>query len=122
MGPGESALSAIARLAERLEDNLQAYVTGCFLPWASAQAKDANGESFLAWLVCNDGDAFALSRPLLAIGSAHTETTNAVDEQWRSTVLVVDQAKSTPEAPALEILSLAGKEPKRLIFDILNNS
>merc|ERR1712217_640580 len=93
---GESLLSGIARLTEVLQNDPQSYVSGYFLPWASAQLADMDRETFIAWLVCNDGDAFSLSKPLLDIGSACTENAGSLDDKWRSTVLVVDQAKSTP--------------------------
>eukprot|EP00927_Polykrikos_kofoidii_P069174 TRINITY_DN6455_c0_g1_i4.p1 TRINITY_DN6455_c0_g1~~TRINITY_DN6455_c0_g1_i4.p1 ORF type:complete len:898 (+),score=187.61 TRINITY_DN6455_c0_g1_i4:61-2694(+) len=82
----------VSSLAVKLEESMHDYLKTTFGPWT-------HGLPAAAWLVCNDGEAFALSKPLI--------------EQafWV-------KAKSTSAEPLVEVYRLGGPRPQRLIFDV----
>ncbi|CAE7242264.1 RH39 [Symbiodinium natans] len=86
------------------------FMAGVFAPWAKAQ--EESGHQRVAWLLCNEGEAFTLSQAMLDFGKAA-----GLDERWRSTVLVVDRAKSCESEPAVEALALADGA-RRMVFDM----
>ncbi|CAE7803909.1 unnamed protein product [Symbiodinium sp. CCMP2592] len=87
------------------------FLADVFLPWAKAQ--ETSESRGVAWLLCNDGEAFTLGQAMLAFGKAPGS-----DERWRSRVLVVDRAKSNESEPAVEALALA-EGARRMVFDML---
>jgi len=109
-----TTLGMTAALEAELHRSLQCFLQETFTPWASAR-EAREGRLCATLLVCNDGDAYALSRPLLEF--AHTAT-NDVAASWRRTAVVVDRAKCNRPDAALEVISLAGPEPERLLYDL----
>jgi len=115
MPAGGQPMHVSAReLHEDLDLKLEAFLSSVFAPWASNWNVRA-GQACAAWLVCNDGDAFALSRPLLNFGKCGD---NAGRDSWCNTVVVCDRAKSTAVEPILEVFSTSGSEPERLVYDM----
>jgi len=104
-------LSAMAANEEHLYQALRNFMSTRFGPWA-ASFQDRPG---VAWLVCNDGEAFAMSKALLEFGQLHQ-----AEQPWRGIVAVADRAKSTQTDAALELLSLGSSqsEPDRLVYDV----
>ncbi|CAE7254653.1 RH39 [Symbiodinium sp. CCMP2456] len=82
------------------------FLADVFLPWAKTQ--ETSERRSVAWLLCNDGEAFTLGQAMLAFGKALGS-----DERWRATVLVVDRAKSNESEPAVEALALAEGETQK---------
>lgn len=87
----------------RAEDQ---FLSDTFLPWAEKQEA-----AKVAWLLCNHGEAFSLSRALLAFGQAAT-----TESRWRSIAFVLDRTKGSTTEPAVEALALA--EGRRMVFDV----
>lgn len=131
-GKGVADLLALsAAMAEALDEHLEEFLRVRFEPWAaerrravpeaaasaaSVAAQGAPQLEAVAWLCCNDGDAFSLPAPLLDFGSKEAAPGT---ESWRSMVAVVDRAKSTAADPSIELVHLAGEQaPQRLLFDI----
>jgi len=132
-----------AAAVDDLNHQLQAFLLGSFAPWLSARHAT---EEASAWLVCNDGDSFALSSTLLAwlcSGSCSTgpcehdgdagSLEDGIEQHPRrpDVVVVVDRAKSSADEAALEVFGLpgAGKgggivgaalpPPRRLLFEVV---
>ncbi|CAE8621832.1 unnamed protein product [Polarella glacialis] len=95
---------------------MHCFLSDTFVPWA-ASCQEISGETRAGWLVCNDGEGFALSEPLLDFVRAGA----ADGDRWRSTVLVVDRAKSTAADVAMEVLAVDERSrcPRRVLFDTL---
>lgn len=87
------------------------FLADVFLPWAKTQ--ETSERRSVAWLLCNDGEAFTLGQAMLAFGKAPGS-----GERWRATVLVVDRAKSNESEPAVEALALA-EGARRMVFDMI---
>mmetsp|Transcript_68638 Transcript_68638/g.149388 ORF Transcript_68638/g.149388 Transcript_68638/m.149388 type:complete len:329 (-) Transcript_68638:86-1072(-) len=111
-GRTPSLLDQAAQLAASLESALRAFLAETFEPWAAQQAEASKADrNCVGWFLCNDGEAFALSKPLLELGSSG-------GEPWRRLVVVADRAKSSAEDPAVEVVKLGGSKPERLLFDL----
>jgi len=129
-------VGAVAAAAvDDLKHHLQVFLLGSFAPWLSARHAT---EEASAWLVCNDGDSFALSSTLLAwlcSGSCSTGpcehdgdagsleavipdaallapslSKDGIEQHPRrpDVVVVVDRAKSSADEAALEVFGLRG--------------
>jgi len=107
---GASVLELVAALEAELQQALRRYLEETFAPWAACR-ESREGEPCAAWLICNDGDAYALPRPLLDFATA----TAAL---WRRTAVVADRAKSSRADAALEVIDLTGPQPERLLYDV----
>lgn len=116
--PG-SSMEVIQHLEAELVRALALFLSSTFNPWAASQEAQAEGSSsLLAWLVLNDGEGYALSAPLVDFGRGVSPQSTCPSGCWRSTAVVVDRAKSSMDAADLEVFSLAGAEPRRLVFDL----
>lgn len=113
--PGMRDFNAtLSELTDDLDHQLQQYLDSVFLPWARQQ-EELDGEPLVAWVVCNDGEAFALQKPLVEFG-------RSAEDRWRATVVVADRAKSSADNMAVEVMALGGPCPERLLFDIKDSS
>lgn len=109
---------ALDALVSDMARQLTSFLSTEFLPWATKDQATLDAPA-VAWLVCNDGDGYALSEAAVDFGTAQASgEQDAGSETWRRTVVVLDRAKSSMQCPALEVFSLCGPEPKRLVFDI----
>eukprot|EP00747_Dinoflagellata_sp_TGD_P191626 gnl/TRDRNA2_/TRDRNA2_55257_c0_seq1.p1 gnl/TRDRNA2_/TRDRNA2_55257_c0~~gnl/TRDRNA2_/TRDRNA2_55257_c0_seq1.p1 ORF type:complete len:375 (-),score=90.69 gnl/TRDRNA2_/TRDRNA2_55257_c0_seq1:19-1143(-) len=113
----QNVAAAAVELQKEFEQCLRAFLAATFVSWA-AEHKKLGEQAGIAWIVCNDGDAFSLAQPILEFGQT---TVNSRDDGWRGTVLVVDSTKSSAQDPAVEVVALdacGDAAPKRLVFDI----
>lgn len=90
------------------------FLNETFVPWTNGAEVRTAGSQAVAWLVCNDGEAFALSEAMTHFGAAKA----ARGDRWRRTVVVLDRAKSSASDPALEVFDLGGETPRRRLFDM----
>jgi len=115
---GTSVTSLVGRFASDLEVALDAFLSGTFRTWATRCAAD-RGSNCVAWLACNNGEAYSVSKPMVDFG--HTPGEGCGDAaprvEWRSTLVVIDALKSSPEDVAMDAFSLRAAEPRRLVFD-----
>eukprot|EP00931_Biecheleriopsis_adriatica_P023965 TRINITY_DN15028_c0_g1_i1.p1 TRINITY_DN15028_c0_g1~~TRINITY_DN15028_c0_g1_i1.p1 ORF type:complete len:496 (+),score=176.44 TRINITY_DN15028_c0_g1_i1:28-1515(+) len=115
--PAQVSGSSLGERLAALESDLglaqSRFLAETFAPWACEQ-QDVNGEPIAAWLVCNDGEAFSISRPLLEFGQVHKDDASA---RWRSLLLVVDRAKSRKKEVAFEVMNLLDGG-SRVLFDV----
>jgi len=114
-------MDVVSDLAAELDDALRGFLSESFLPWAREQPPPA-GTHRAAWLLCNDGEMFALSAPLLEIGLLTPSDDGVGDDLWRETVVVLDRSRSTANNVLCEVVSLAGNKPQRLLFDVVSGT
>merc|ERR1712032_1281142 len=113
------ANALVDRFAEDLEQALNAFLHDTFHPWARS-CMSHDGKPCVAWLVCNSGEAYSFSKPIVEFG--RKQDAEGVDlaflTDWKSTLIVIDSAKSSDDDVAMDVFSLKKAEPRRLVFDL----
>lgn len=110
-----SRVSGILELTDHLCCSLREFLEAVFIPWALDQS-NCQDDVPIAWLVCNDGESFALSQPLLDLGAMTQPTLKT--QCWRRLVVIVDRAKSSAVDAAAEIMAFGPAGPERVLFDV----
>jgi len=110
-----SHVSGISELTNHLCCSLSEFLDAVFLPWAFDRGVSKDDVP-VAWLVCNDGESFALSQPLLDLGAMIQPSPNT--QCWRRLVVIVDRAKSSAVDAAAEVVAFGPAGPERVLFDV----
>jgi hypothetical protein len=110
-----SRVSGISELTDHLCSSLCEFLEAVFLPWAFHRS-NSQDDVPVAWLVCNDGESFALSQPLLDLGAMTQPTLKT--QCWRRLVVIIDRAKSSAVDAAAEIMAFGQAGPERVLFDV----
>jgi len=110
-----SRVSGISELTDHLCCSLCEFLEAVFLPWAFHRS-NSQDDVPVAWLVCNDGESFALSQPLLDLGAMTQPTLKT--QCWRRLVVIIDRAKSSAVDAAAEIMAFGQAGPERVLFDV----
>jgi len=110
-----SCISGISELTNHLCCSLSDFLEAVFLPWVLSQS-NSEDDAPVAWLVCNDGESFALSQPLLDLGAMAQPTSKT--ECWRRLVVIVDRAKSSAVDAAAEVMAFGQAGHERVLFDV----
>lgn len=117
----------VAAATEQLDASLRLFLETTFLPWCEVSQQERGCDEAVGWFVCNDGEAFAVSREIFAMGSADAKKHEIGSPRWQKLLVVLDRALSTSRGlgrpaecrrPAVEVFQLSGGVGQRVLFDL----